>query len=563
MRQVEYCAMAVEEQTPLRLVGKRLRRADSPERLTGQVRYTGDLVLPGLLLRPPGAQPVRVGAHRLRRQAARAGDARRRRRADRRGPARQPTCAQPSKTAASCWPSNAPCTSASRSPSCWPRARPPPKTARRRVQVEYEPLTPAIDMLAGAAAGLAGRAHAQPTATTKSWPCTARPAAAASRKRRRRPTSPATSATTAATSSKAFREADVIVEREYRTPWVHQSYMEPQVCAATVDAARQRRGLRLHPGDVPHARHGGDGARQVAVAGARVRDAGRRRLRRQVRPDRAAGRGVRGGRRPPGAPGVHAHRRLQRGQPGAVVDLPRQGRARARTARSPPSKPKSSSTRAPRPARRPAHAALCLGVFYRWQNLDIDATEVVTHKTPTGAYRAPGLPQAMFAGESLVDELIGRARHGPDRGCARRTPRAAATSDPTARPGRRSAWPSASSAPSRSIAPSWPRRARTKASAWRWAAGSAAPSRPSALCRLESDGTLKVVDRLGRPDRHQQRPADHRRRSLRHGQRRRGARQHGRHRRGAVLGRNRRQQDDLHHGSGGAARRPRKRASGC
>src|SRR6516165_7911126 len=41
--------MAVEEEQTLRLVGKRTRRADSPERLTGQVRYTGDLVLPGLL----------------------------------------------------------------------------------------------------------------------------------------------------------------------------------------------------------------------------------------------------------------------------------------------------------------------------------------------------------------------------------------------------------------------------------------------------------------------------------------------------------------------------------
>src|ERR1051325_6100469 len=41
--------MVVQEQIPLRLVGKRFRRADSPERLTGQVRYTGDLVLPGLL----------------------------------------------------------------------------------------------------------------------------------------------------------------------------------------------------------------------------------------------------------------------------------------------------------------------------------------------------------------------------------------------------------------------------------------------------------------------------------------------------------------------------------
>src|SRR5438552_17071761 len=41
--------VVVDQQSSLRLVGKRLRRADSPERLTGAVRYTGDLVLPGLL----------------------------------------------------------------------------------------------------------------------------------------------------------------------------------------------------------------------------------------------------------------------------------------------------------------------------------------------------------------------------------------------------------------------------------------------------------------------------------------------------------------------------------
>ena len=41
--------MVVEEKTQFRLVGKRMRRADSPERLTGNLRYTGDLVLPGLL----------------------------------------------------------------------------------------------------------------------------------------------------------------------------------------------------------------------------------------------------------------------------------------------------------------------------------------------------------------------------------------------------------------------------------------------------------------------------------------------------------------------------------
>src|SRR5205823_12848404 len=66
-----------------------------------------------------------------------------------------------------------------------------------------------------------------------------------------------------------------------------------------------------------------------------------------------------------------------------------------------------------KPGAPAAHAALCLGVFYRWANLDLDATEVVTHKTPTGAYRAPGLPQAMFAGESLVDELAAKLGMDP------------------------------------------------------------------------------------------------------------------------------------------------------
>ncbi len=36
-----------------------------------------------------------------------------------------------------------------------------------------------------------------------------------------------------------FAESAIIVEREYRTAWVHQSYIEPQVCAATIDALGQ------------------------------------------------------------------------------------------------------------------------------------------------------------------------------------------------------------------------------------------------------------------------------------------------------------------------------------
>jgi CO/xanthine dehydrogenase Mo-binding subunit len=138
-----------------------------------------------------------------------------------------------------------------------------------------------------------------------------------------------------------------------------------------------------------------------------------------------------------------------------------------------------------------AHAALCLGVFYRWQNLDIDATEVVTHKTPTGAYRAPGLPQAMFAGESVVDELCRKLKMDP---IEVRKKNAARGGDirPDGTP-----WPPIGMAECIERAEPIYRSELSKAGpnegvgvalgGW---FGGVEPS--SALCRLESDGTLKV-----------------------------------------------------------------------
>src|SRR5258706_261299 len=46
-----------------------------------------------------------------------------------------------------------------------------------------------------------------------------------------------------------------------------------------------------------------------------------------------------------------------------------------------------------------------LGSTYRCPNLDIRCYEVLTNKVGVGAYRAPGAPQATFALESAVDEL--------------------------------------------------------------------------------------------------------------------------------------------------------------
>jgi|SRR5579872_2509889 len=49
--------------------------------------------------------------------------------------------------------------------------------------------------------------------------------------------------------------------------------------------------------------------------------------------------------------------------------------------------------------------AILLGSTYRTPHLRIVAAEVLTHKTPNSAYRAPGAPQAFFALESAVDML--------------------------------------------------------------------------------------------------------------------------------------------------------------
>lgn len=52
-----------------------------------------------------------------------------------------------------------------------------------------------------------------------------------------------------------------------------------------------------------------------------------------------------------------------------------------------------------------AIAGYMLGSYYQVPHLEIRYTEVLTFKPSVGAYRAPGVPQATFAIESLVDEL--------------------------------------------------------------------------------------------------------------------------------------------------------------
>jgi CO/xanthine dehydrogenase Mo-binding subunit len=49
--------------------------------------------------------------------------------------------------------------------------------------------------------------------------------------------------------------------------------------------------------------------------------------------------------------------------------------------------------------------ASTLGGMYKCENIRVDVDEVFTHKSGGGAYRAPGVPQALFALESNIDEM--------------------------------------------------------------------------------------------------------------------------------------------------------------
>jgi len=480
--------VVVEEQSQLRLVGKRMRRADSPERLTGAVRYTGDLVLPGLLygrlvrspyasarivaidkkeaLATPGVVAVLAAQDLPVKNLREAVENRSIMLAyERTTYVGQPVAVVLAESEAAA------------------------EDGVQDVQVEYEELTPAIDMLDalradasvvrmrsngndeelamhGAAAG--GSEQEKPQAAN-----------VASHQRYHR-----------GDADKAFREADVIVEREFRTPWVHQSYMEPQVCAATVDPL------------------GGVVVYACTQAMFRTRDTVANVLGKspsQVRVYAMPVGGGFGGKFGLIEPLVAACA-VATGRPVRLAFTRNEDFSAACPAPSSIFRVKAAARKdgtftalkaevffdaGAKPGAPAAHAALCLGVFYRWENLDIDATEIVTHKTPTGAYRAPGLPQAMFAGESLVDELIDKL--GLDQ-IKTRQKNAARGGDirPDGTP-----WPPIGLAQCLERAePIY--RAELAAAGPNEGVGVAlggwfgGTEPASALCRLESDGTLKV-----------------------------------------------------------------------
>lgn len=205
--------------------------------------------------------------------------------------------------------------------------------------------------------------------------------------------------------AQGFQHADVVVERTYTTSRLHQAYLEPQATTAAVDsltggvtvytatqgtffvraATAQALGLseqlvRIVPLTVGGAFGGKIVLTQPLTAALALAVKRPVRLVLTRRDDFLLS-----------APG-----------PGSMIEV-RTGAKRDGTLVALQARLIFDAGAAPgAPA---SIAAILLGGYYRIPHLDIESLEVLTHKPPVGAYRAPGAPQATFAIESQMDEI--------------------------------------------------------------------------------------------------------------------------------------------------------------
>jgi CO/xanthine dehydrogenase Mo-binding subunit len=202
----------------------------------------------------------------------------------------------------------------------------------------------------------------------------------------------------------AFARADIVVESEYHTSWVSQAYLEPQACTVGIDplgnltvfASTQALfhtratvcrvlGLSDHQVTVTAMPVGGGFGGKFGFLESTVAA-----LAKAVnRPVRAA---------------------FSRQEEFSTADPAPESRIRIRLGATRDGIMTAldgdmlfdSGDKAGAPV---GIAGILLGSLYRFDALRIRGTEVLTHKAATGAYRAPGAPQAAFALESAIDDL--------------------------------------------------------------------------------------------------------------------------------------------------------------
>ncbi|WP_129630484.1 xanthine dehydrogenase family protein molybdopterin-binding subunit [Candidatus Oscillochloris fontis] len=135
--------------------------------------------------------------------------------------------------------------------------------------------------------------------------------------------------------------------------------------------------------------------------------------------------------------------------------------------------------------------AVLLGGYYRCPNVEIAVAEVLTHKPQVGSYRAPGAPQATFAIESSMDDLARELGRDP---LELRLHNAAREGDLM---GNGDPWPSIGLVQVLEAArshPLWTQRPTEPGHAVGLAIGgwpcSSTPA--AAVCRVDADGTVRV-----------------------------------------------------------------------
>lgn len=290
-----------------------------------------------------------------------------------------------------------------------------------------------------------------------------------------------------------FAEADEVVDLTFSSHVVHQGYIEPQTCLATVSPTgkvtiytstqaafhgRQKvantLGLPLHNVElVPMPVGGGFGGKFVliepTVAAAAVA-AGRPVLLQYTRmEDFLAGNP---------APDCRIQLKVGAKKDGSLTAL--QSQLVFDT---------GGSSGSPLQI-----AAILMGGYYRIPNLDIRGYEVLTHKPAAGAYRAPGAQQGTLAIESVMDELARKLNLDP---LEFRLKNCVVEGDP--RPNG-SAWPRIGlkeCIEALQQHPLWQNRdeARKKGHGVGVAVGGwpGAVEPATAVCRLDQDGKLTVV----------------------------------------------------------------------
>lgn len=382
------------------VIGKPTKRIDGFEKVTGRLQYAGDLKLPGMLharlvvsphahariiqidptdaLQVPGVVRVVTGADLpiARPASSRKGEPLARQEVVFAG---QPVAVVLAETEAAA------------------------EDAATRVNVTYEPLPAVLDLYEAMQPGApAVRLHQVQASEDVSLHA----AVGEGQEEEAEPLPPNVASRTHFTRGDVeagFRQADVVIERTYRTQWAHQTYLEPQSAVAWLDPlgtltiwtatqgvfyTRQEiskvLGLPAHRVKiVPMPVGGGFGGKFMLIEpliGALALVAGQpvRLVFNRVEEFQAAN------------PASQAILEMK-------VGATKEGRLTALQARvlydtgAFPGSPLGIS-------------CILLGA-YTWPNLDILGYEVLTNRVGPGAYRAPGAPQAFFALESTIDEV--------------------------------------------------------------------------------------------------------------------------------------------------------------